>query len=78
MVFKNKLVLGIGGRHIKKDLQKMGLGVKHGLECLHLRQEMLEVSCGFQAVWSISLLGEDLLDSPDGFCSVELLSCLFS
>jgi hypothetical protein len=32
MVIKNSLVLGIGGRHIKKDLQQVGLGVKYGLE----------------------------------------------
>ena len=32
MVFKNRLVLGIGGRHIIKDLHPVGLGVKYGLE----------------------------------------------
>ena len=30
--FENKLVLGIGGRYIKKELQQMGLGVIDGLE----------------------------------------------
>jgi hypothetical protein len=32
MVLKNTLVLGISGSHIKKDLQQVGLGVKHGLK----------------------------------------------
>jgi hypothetical protein len=32
VVFKNRLVLGIGGRHIKNDLHPEGLGVKYGLE----------------------------------------------
>jgi len=51
MVFKNRLVLSIGGRQIKYDLQQVGLGLIYGLEWLDLRQEMVEVSCGFQAVW---------------------------
>ena len=29
---ENRLVLGIGDRHIKKDLQQVGRDVKHGLE----------------------------------------------
>ena len=70
--------MGKGGRHIKKDLRQVGLGVKYDLEWLDLRQEMVEVTCGFQAVWWISLLGEDLLDSQDGLCSVELVSWLVS
>jgi len=37
MVFKNRLVLGMGGWHIKKELQQVGLGVKYGLEWLDLR-----------------------------------------
>jgi len=77
MVFKIRLVLGLGGRHIKNDLHPVGLGVKYGLEWLDLRQEMVEVSCGFQALRCISLLGEGLLDSKDGICSVELFISLF-
>jgi len=38
---------------------------------------MVEVSCGFQALRCISLLGEGLLDSKDGICSVELFISLF-
>ena len=78
MVFKNRLVLGIGGRQIKKDLQQVGLGVKYGLEWLDLRQEMVEVTCDFQAVRWISLLDEELLDSQEGLCSVELVIWLVS
>jgi len=78
MVFKNRLVLGIGGRHIEKDLQQVGLGVKYGLEWLDLRQELVEVTCDFQAVWWISLLGEELLDSQERLCSVEVASYLVS
>jgi len=70
MVFKNRLVLSIGGRHIKYDLQQVGQGLIYGLEWLDLRQEMVEVSCGFQAIWWIYLLGENLLDSQGRLCSV--------
>ena len=66
MVFKNRLVLDMGGGDIKKDIHSVGLGVKYGLEWLDLRQEMVEISCGFQAVWWNSWLGEDLLDSQEG------------
>jgi len=32
MVFKNRLVLDMGGGDIKKDIHSVGLGVKYGLE----------------------------------------------
>jgi hypothetical protein len=31
-VFENKLLQGIGSRHIKNDIKQMGLNMKHGLE----------------------------------------------